>query len=206
VSQSSSDAGTKSGQEQLMRKLALFVLISAAIVVGGCHKNKPPVARPAPPPPSTTANQGTRPPAPPEPVAEPTVVPPEPVRDDAIAGASLDELNRNPLLKPVFYELDSSDVNAEGQSVLNADAAILKKYATWTVTIEGHCDERGSAEYNLALGERRAVAARAYLVSLGIAADRLRTVSYGKEFPFDPGHDEAAFAKNRRAHFVITAK
>ena len=62
------------------------------------------------------------------------------------------------------------------------------------------------AEYNLALGERRAVAARAYLVSLGIPADRLRTVSYGKEFPFDPGHDEAAFAKNRRAHFVITAK
>jgi peptidoglycan-associated lipoprotein len=134
------------------------------------------------------------------------VVPPEPVRDDAIATASLDELNRNPLLKPVFFELDSSDVNAEGQSVLNADAAILKKYPTWTVTVEGHCDERGSAEYNLALGERRAVAARAYLVSLGIAADRLRTVSYGKEFPFDPGHDEAAFAKNRRAHFVITAK
>ncbi len=74
------------------------------------------------------------------------------------------------------------------------------------MTIEGHCDERGTAEYNLALGERRAVAARAYLVSLGIAADRLRTVSYGKEFPFDPGHDERAWAKNRRAHFVITAK
>jgi peptidoglycan-associated lipoprotein len=74
------------------------------------------------------------------------------------------------------------------------------------VTIEGHCDERGTAEYNLALGERRAVTARAYLVSLGISADRLRTVSYGKEFPFDPGHDDAAYAKNRRAHFVITAK
>ena len=64
---------------------------------------------------------------------------------------------------------------------------MLKRYPTWTVTIEGHCDERGTAEYNLALGERRAVAARAYLVSLGIPADRLRTVSYGKEFPFDPG-------------------
>jgi len=83
---------------------------------------------------------------------------------------------------------------------------LIKRYASWTVTIEGHCDERGTAEYNLALGERRAIAVRAYLVSLGIAADRLRTVSYGKEFPFDPGHDEAAFAKNRRAHFVITAK
>ena len=74
------------------------------------------------------------------------------------------------------------------------------------MTVEGHCDERGTAEYNLALGERRAIAARAYLVSLGIPADRLRTVSYGKEFPFDPGQDEAAFSKNRRAHFVITAK
>ena len=92
------------------------------------------------------------------------------------------------------------------QALLDANATVLKTYRNWTVTIEGHCDERGSAEYNLALGERRAVAARAYLVSLGVPADRLRTVSYGKEFPFDSGKDEAAFAKNRRAHFVITAK
>ena len=154
----------------------------------------------------TTTDPGTRPPAPPQPVAEPTVVPPEPVRDDAIASASLDDLNRNSPLKPLFFELDSAEVNAAGQAALDADAAVLKKYPSWTVTIEGHCDERGTAEYNLALGERRAVAARTYLVSVGIPADRLRTVSYGKEFPFDPGHDEAAFAKNRRAHFVVTAK
>jgi len=87
-----------------------------------------------------------------------------------------------------------------------ANAEVLKKYPTWAVTIEGHSDERGTAEYNLALGERRALAAKTYLVSLGIPADRLRTVSYGKEFPFDPGHDEAAFKKNRRGHFVVTAK
>ncbi len=74
------------------------------------------------------------------------------------------------------------------------------------MTIEGHGEGRGTAEYNPALGERRAVSARTYLVSLGVSADRLRTVSYGKEFPFDPGHDEAAYQKNRRAHFVITAK
>jgi peptidoglycan-associated lipoprotein len=133
-------------------------------------------------------------------------VPPEPVRDDAIASASLDDLNRNSPLKPLFFELDSAEVNAAGQAVLDANAATLKKYASWTVTVEGHCDERGTAEYNLALGERRAVAVRAYLLSIGISADRLRTVSYGKEFPFDPGHDETAFAKNRRAHFVVTAK
>jgi peptidoglycan-associated lipoprotein len=147
-----------------------------------------------------------RPPAPPEPVAEPTIVPPEPVPNDSISSASLDDLNRNSPLKPVFFEYDSADVAADAQATLTENAAVLKQYPAWTVTIEGHCDERGTAEYNLALGERRAVAARAYLVSLGIPADRLRTVSYGKEFPFDPGRDDAAYAKNRRAHFVITAK
>ncbi len=90
--------------------------------------------------------------------------------------------------------------------MLDADAAVLKTYGTWVVTIEGHCDERGTAEYNLALGDRRALAARNYLVSLGIAADRIRTVSYGNEFPFDPGHAESAWSKNRRAHFMLTSK
>ena len=186
------------------RAALIFVLALTASALA-CHKNVPPIARPQPPP-VTTTDPGTRPPAPPQPVAEPTVVPPEPARDDAIASASLDDLNRNSPLKPLFFELDSAEVNAAGQAALDADAAVLKKYPSWTVTIEGHCDERGTAEYNLALGERRAVAARTYLVSVGIPADRLRTVSYGKEFPFDPGHDEAAFAKNRRAHFVVTAK
>ena len=106
----------------------------------------------------------------------------------------------------MFYELDSSELSAAAQQTLDENAALLKRYPSWTVTVEGHCDERGTAEYNLALGERRAGAARAYLVSLGISGDRLRIVSYGKEFPFDPGHDESAFSKNRRAHFVITAK
>jgi peptidoglycan-associated lipoprotein len=180
------------------------VLIVAALTLGtACRRNTPPVARPAPPPPTTL---GTKPPAPPEPVPEPTIVPPEPVAEDRISSASLDDLNRDSPLQPVFFELDSSDIGASGQTALNANAAVLKKYPTWAVTIEGHCDERGTAEYNLALGERRSVAARAYLVSLGISADRLRTVSYGKEFPFDPGHSEGAWAKNRRAHFVITSK
>jgi peptidoglycan-associated lipoprotein len=178
------------------------VSLSAAVACGG---KKPPVARPAPPPPAAPVVP-SRPPAPPEPVAKPTIVPPEPVPDDAISSASLDDLNKNSPLKPVFYELDSSELNAASQKVLDENASILKRYSTWAVTVEGHCDERGTAEYNLALGERRAIAARAYLVSLGIAADRMRIVSYGKEFPFDPGHDETAFAKNRRAHFVITAK
>jgi len=186
---------------------AVSILLMLGFTAAACGKKTPPLARPAPPPP-TTASSATapRPPAPPEPVAEPTVVPPEPVPSDAISSASLDDLNRNSPLKPVFFDLDSAEIETPAQAALTENATVLKRFPSWTVTIEGHCDERGSAEYNLALGERRAVAARTYLVSLGIPADRLRTVSYGKEFPFDSGHDDPAYAKNRRAHFVITAK
>jgi peptidoglycan-associated lipoprotein len=133
-------------------------------------------------------------------------MPPEPLASDSVASRSLDDLNRDSPLKPVFFEYDSNELNDAGRAVLNANAAVLKKYSSWTITIEGHCDERGTAEYNLALGERRAVAARTYLLSLGIDAARLKTVSYGSEFPFDPAHQESAWSRNRRAHFVITAK
>jgi peptidoglycan-associated lipoprotein len=156
---------------------------------------------------ATPATGGTTtPPGPPEPVGEPVPVPPEPVAEDAISGKSLDDLNRDSPLMPVFFELDQSEISGAGQQALQNNAQVLKKYPGWQITIEGHCDERGTPEYNLGLGERRAVAARDYLVSLGVPADRVRTVSYGKEFPFDPGHDESAWSKNRRAHFVITAK
>jgi len=186
---------------------ALFIALALGMTAAAaCGSKAPPVARPAPPPITTADATPARPPSPPAPVAEPVIVPPEPLPGDSISSASLDDLNRSSPLKPVFFDLDSSEITREMQAALNENATVLNRYPTWTVTIEGHCDERGTAEYNLALGERRAAAARAYLVSLGIPADRLRTVSYGKEFPFDPGHDEAAYEKNRRAHFVITAK
>jgi peptidoglycan-associated lipoprotein len=190
-----------------MRRMVMLLTAVAVVTGVACHKNKAPVARPTPPPATGAGGaSGGRPPAPPEPVTEPTIVPPEPVRDEAIASASLDDLNKTSQLKPVFFELDSDELSAAALKTLDENAGVLKRYPTWAVTIEGHCDERGTPEYNLALGERRAVTARAYLVSLGVAADRLRTVSYGREFPFDPGHTEAAFSLNRRAHFVITAK
>ncbi len=185
------------------RMNALMVLaVLLTMVVGACAKKQPPVARPMPPP---SANTNT-PPPPPSPVSEPVLVPPEPLKDDAIGSKSLDDLNRDSPLKPLFFDLDSSEVSTDGQQTLQANAAVLKKYPAWQVTIEGHCDERGTAEYNLALGERRALSAKTYLVSLGIPADKVRTVSYGKEFPFDAAHDDGAWSKNRRAHFVITAK
>ena len=190
-----------------MRKQTLMVLaVLIVMTISACKSKQPPVARPMPPPAATTGTPGGAPPPPPEPVSEPVVVPPEPIAEDAIAGKSLDDLNRDSPLKPLFFVVDSSEVDADGQRILQENAAVLKKYPSWQVTIEGHCDERGTAEYNLALGERRALAAKNYLVSLGIPADKVKTVSYGKEFPFDPGHDDNAWAKNRRAHFVITAK
>ncbi len=183
------------------------LLILALVTVSACGGKKPPVARPTTPPPSTS-NTGTKPPAPPEPVVEPQPVPPEPAVSsaDTMRDRSLDDINKQSPLQPVFFELDSAEISAEGQITLASNAEVLKKYASWVISIEGHCDERGTAEYNLALGERRALAARTYLVSLGITPERLRTVSYGKEFPFDPNHTEDAWAKNRRAHFVVTAK
>jgi peptidoglycan-associated lipoprotein len=180
---------------------ALIVAVTAA----ACGKKVPPVAKPAPPPPTKTSGAGA-PPGPPQPVNEAVPVPPEPIAEDAVGAKSLDDLNRDSPLKPVFFELDSADLSPVSQATLQENAGVLKKYGTWQITIEGHCDERGTAEYNLALGERRANAARDYLVSLGVGANRVRTVSYGKEFPFDPGHQEGAWSKNRRAHFVITAK
>jgi peptidoglycan-associated lipoprotein len=176
-----------------------------AALAAGCGKKQPPITRPMPPP-STSPPEVTAPDKPAQPVEEATPVPQPSISEDAIGGRSLDDLNRDSPLKPAFFGLDSAELDAEGQATVQANAELLKKYPSWAITIEGHCDERGTAEYNLALGERRAVAVRTYLVSLGISPDRLRTVSYGKEFPFDPAHTDDAWSKNRRAHFVITAK
>jgi peptidoglycan-associated lipoprotein len=192
----------------MLKRLTMLAAMLALVAgVEACAKKKPPVARPTPPPPAATPGNANRPPAPPEPVAEPQPVPAEPtISGDPLSASDIDSINKNSPFQPVFYPFDMAELDEAGQQACNANAEILRKYPTWIVTIEGHADERGTAEYNLALGERRALAARNYLVSLGIPADRLRTVSYGKEFPFDPGHDEAAWQKNRRAHFVVTSK
>ena len=189
------------------RGLGIALAVVCLAAAPACNRRTPPVTpQPAPAaeaPPAVT----TPPPAPPratervedrQPVA--------PIADEGIDSRSLDELNRNSPLRPAFFVLDSSDLDDTGRSVVTGNVDVLKKNPQWVVTIEGHCDERGTAEYNRALGERRAAAVKTYMVSLGIAPDRLRTVSYGKEFPFDQAHSEDAWSKNRRAHFVITAK
>jgi peptidoglycan-associated lipoprotein len=183
----------------------LLVLLIIVLVVAACAKKKPPVAgQPAPPPEVATTTPA--PPAPPAPQRVEESLPLPALSEDAIANRSLEDLNRDSPFKPAFFGLDSAELDDMGRADVTANAEIMKKYPRWVVTLEGHCDERGTAEYNLALGERRAVAVKTYLVALGIAPDRLRTVSYGKEFPFDTGHSESAWAKNRRAHFVIMSK
>lgn len=105
--------------------------------------------------------------------------------------------------KDVLYPYDSYVLGAEARAVLEEKARFLQRNPDLRVLIEGHCDERGTREYNLALGDRRAQAAKRYLERLGVAPERMRTISYGKERPVDPGHDESAWSRNRRAHFVL---
>ena len=191
----------KAGVARLMTTAA--VALTVGVVTAACAGRQAPAAAPAPPAPPVAM---PAPPQPPSRVEEALPVIPESASEDAIASRSLDEMNRDSLFAPAFFGLDSAELDPAGRAVVAANAELLSAYPTWAVTIEGHCDERGTAEYNLALGERRAISVKAYLVSLGIASDRVQTVSYGKEFPFDAGHDEEAWANNRRGHFVITSK
>jgi peptidoglycan-associated lipoprotein len=106
----------------------------------------------------------------------------------------------------VLFDFDRADLKPEGRETLKKLADYMTANKSVTVVVEGHCDERGTVEYNLALGESRALSAMNYLVSLGVNKARIKTISYGKERPLDPGHNEEAWAKNRRAHFVLNAK
>jgi peptidoglycan-associated lipoprotein len=116
------------------------------------------------------------------------------------------EVFETKLLKDVHFDFDKYDIRRVDEAVLKENAALLKNNPKMKIQIEGHCDERGTVEYNLALGERRANNTKKFLVFLGIPSDRISTISFGKERPFDKGHDEQAWAKNRRAHIVVLSK
>ena len=116
------------------------------------------------------------------------------------------EVLESKLLKDIHFEFDKYNIRRGDAEILKENAALFKKNPKIKIQIEGHCDERGTVEYNLALGERRANNTKKYLTSLGVSADRISTISYGKERPLDPGHNEEAWAKNRRAHTVVLSK
>jgi peptidoglycan-associated lipoprotein len=164
----------------LLRRGCLLLLAVLVVTAPGCSRKPKPVV--VPPPVSQTKPPETK--------------PAEPVKTvETPAQSALD-------LKDIFFDYDRYNLRDDARATLNDNAKVISANPAAAVTLEGHCDERGTVEYNLALGERRANAARSYLVQYGIDPGRLTTISYGKERPFDPGHDDAAWVQNRRVHLV----
>jgi len=126
--------------------------------------------------------------------------------EEIFKNKTIQELNEEGILEMVFFDFDKAEIKDSMKPVLEKNASWLKKHPSVKILIEGHCDERGTVEYNLALGERRAKAAQEYLVSLGIESSRIKTISYGKSRPLDPRHTKEAWDKNRRAEFRIISK
>lgn len=186
-----------------VRALLPILALGAALAVAGCAKNPPP--SPAPPPPVAPAP----PPAPPPPPPPPAPAPPAPApltEEQIFQRKSLEQLNNERPLGDVFFDLDRSEVRDDGRPVLQQAADWLKRWTTTRITVEGHCDSRGSSEYNLALGSRRATAVKDYLVSLGVAENRVALLSKGKEEPVCFEESESCWQRNRRGHFIITSK
>ena len=181
-----------------MKQTAIILTLAAAVSFVACGKKPPP---PAPPPPPPVAPAPPPPAPPPKPEVKPQVD-----EYSRLKSMDSDEIDRLGLLSEVYFDLDKSEIREADRANLSKNAEALKKFDFLRVTVEGHCDERGSVEYNLALGERRARAAFDYLVSLGVAADRLRTVSYGKEVPVCSASSEECWQRNRRAKFTVSGK
>lgn len=187
----------------LARNLALIVILAAALALPACKTVQPQSE------PSTTQAPDFGSGQKAERVDENTGFGDKPPAVESIgenSSSAADEANARRLLKAVYYDFDSAELRQDGRDTLTQNAANMKRYPALAVRIEGHCDERGTVEYNLALGDRRARAAREALVSMGVSGNKLRTISYGKERPADPGHTEAAWAMNRRAEFVFIAE
>jgi peptidoglycan-associated lipoprotein len=180
--------------------LACLMVAVVSITASGCSKKKPP-------PPTTEPPAPVEKPA--ETVTPPRETPPVDQTPDPLSG-ELVEANRyaseKGLLGDVYFDFDKYDLKPEMRDRLAKNAEFMRDQPQFTFTIEGHCDERGTNDYNIALGDRRANAARDYLVSLGISASRLRLISYGEEQPDCEEHSEGCWARNRRAKFVITGR
>lgn len=186
-------------------QLCAAALLFAALTAGACAKKKPEPPPPAPAPAPAPAATTPAPPPPPPPPA-PAPQPKPPTEDEVFAAKSLDQLNAEKPLGDVFFTYDSTDLTEEARATLQKDIDWMKRWASTKVMVEGHADNRGTNEYNLALGERRADAVRDYLVSLGLSADRVTIVSKGEEQPFCSDDNESCWQQNRRGHFIITAK
>jgi peptidoglycan-associated lipoprotein len=189
----------------VFEKSAATATLCLVLGLGAAACGKPQQLAVTPPPPMTAAP--TNPPAPPPPPTAPGAAasPRALTEDELFAQKTPDQLNKERPLTDVFFDLDQSAIKEEGRASLTTNANWLKRWTGTRINIEGHCDERGTAEYNLGLGERRANAVKAYLVELGVAADRITVISKGKEAPFCTEKNESCWSQNRRGHFIITA-
>lgn len=180
-------------KSKLILVLALAIAVSVTGLIGCATPKQPPVQQPAP--------QVTKPPEPkPAPAPAPRIQePPKRVEEKVTVPADL-------RFDTVYFDFDKSDIRSDQRSSLNRNAELLSRYQTVRIQIEGHCDERGTDAYNIALGDRRAESARRYLIDYGISSSRITTVSYGESRPVDSGHNETAWSKNRRCEFIITSK
>jgi peptidoglycan-associated lipoprotein len=178
----------------------LAFLLAATLGTAAACKKKPPTTAPGARPVGEEPTRPTETRVPPPPVGAPTDVESSQLPQDVAA------INARGYLKDAFFDYDKADLRDDARTALSTDAEWLKRYRSIQFLIEGHCDERGTSEYNLALGDRRANAAKEYLVSLGVDASRIKTVSYGKERPFCNESSEDCWQQNRRAHFLVTAK
>jgi len=178
----------------MKRGLFLSVLLMAIFLYSGCAEKK---VKPEPTPGAEAPKEVT-----------PSKPSEAKIGEEAIKGKEevIAKVEETPSLEDIHFDFDKYNIRDDAKEILRRNADWLKKNPAVKIQIEGHCDERGTNEYNLALGDRRAKATRDYLVSLGINPERISTISYGEERPLDSGHNEEAWAKNRRAHFVIVSK
>ena len=183
------------------RSFALIVVAAVALGALGCQNKAKPKTVPEAPSVEVETPKPHIQAEPPPPAAEP--FPQAGVDKTSVGEGTIDELNAQGVLRTVYFGYNSNDLDDEAKSTLQANAAWLKAHPTYHVEIGGHCDERGSIGYNVALGDRRATAVKTYLTGSGVGTAQLVAVSYGEEKPAVPGHDETAWAKNRRAQFTI---
>ena len=189
--------------------ILMTLLVALLVITPACRSKRKPVVLP-----TTTAATNTVPEVPdvpPTDTAERVAEQPDFVNEtprEEVFPTDIEELNRyvqnRGYIRDAFYTYDEATLDDAAQSALTSSANWLKGEGTaYNLLVEGHCDERGTEQYNLALGDRRANSARDYLMTLGVDGSRIRTVSYGEERPFEEGHDESSYAQNRRAHLVL---
>ncbi len=193
------------------RKLMAWIVVPALLtVMYGCPKKKPKTPPPDLNVETTTVPAPAPPPPPPTDVAPPPTPPVVDKTEDPLLSADLqvvnEELRRRGFSPDIYFDYDESNLSDDTRQKLSRNADLLKSQPQFSMTIEGHADSRGTNEYNLALGERRANAVRDYLSSLGVGAPRMRTISYGEERPVCTEDAESCWSQNRRVHMIITGR